>query len=216
MAKIPVSRVPAPQAAPQPLVYKSLGLGALMQQLEGRTGLSVLDLGPACGTNVEFWSQYRAKIYVEDLFQVLAPIAAPPAEEGETASPFPEILPYDAATRFDVILAWDLFNYLHQQLLDQLIAHLSQFCREGTLVFALVSVLPQMPAEPNLYKILDCERMVYDSRSSEMKPCPRYQPRDVNRLMSGFKVSSSFLLRHGVQEYVFVREAANAQGSALA
>jgi hypothetical protein len=205
MSKTPGLRGPAPATSPQPAVYKSLGLSALMRQLEGRTGFTVLDLGPACGTNVEFWSQFQSKLYVEDLFQGLRSLATAAPEEG-APSPFPELLPFSDDIRFDVILAWDIFNYLHQALLEQLVSHLTRFCRDGTYVFALVSVLPQMPAEPHLYRILDNERMIYDARSAQMKPCPRYQPRDIARLMSSFAVSSSFLLRHGVQEYVFVLE----------
>ncbi len=208
MSKTPVSRTPAPAAPPEPIIHKSLGLSALLQQLEGRAGLSILDLGPACGTNIEFWSRFEGRIYVEGLYQGLRPILSASADsvEEDAPSPFPELLPYGPDTHFDVILAWDLFNYLPQRHLEALVAHLASFCRAGTYVFALLSVLQQMPAEPNLYKIVDNERMVYDSRTTETKPCPRYQPRDVNRLMSGFKVSSSFLLRHGVQEYVFIYE----------
>ncbi len=192
-------------ATPEPVTHKSLGLSALLQQLEGRVGFSILDLGPASGTNIEFWSRFGGKIYVEALYNSLRPILSAPAEEN-APSPFPELLPYDPGTRFDVILAWDLFNYLPQKHLEELVKHLERFCRVGTYVFALVSVLQQIPSEPNIYKIVDNESMVYGSRTAETTPCPRYQPRDINRLMSGFKVSSSFLLRHGVQEYLFIYE----------
>jgi hypothetical protein len=201
-----MTRSPGQPAALQPAVYKSLGLNALLQQLEGKTAYSVLDLGPACGVNITFWSQFGCKIYVEDLYRSVRPfLNEPPGEDGEpVAIPFPDLLPFSSEARFDVILAWDLFNYFHQKQLEALISYLARFCRAGTYLFALMSVLQQIPSDPYLYRILDSERMVYEARGSEMRVSPRYQPRDVNRLMTGFTVSSSFLLRHGVQEYVFV------------
>jgi hypothetical protein len=202
MAKTEIKKGPAQVAAPQPAVYKSLGLNALFQKLEGRTGFSVLDLGPACGTNIAFWSQFQSKLYVEDLHQELRPVLAAGLEE-DAPSPFPELLPYPEDTHFDVVLAWDVFNYIPQSLLPHLASHLARFCPAGAFVFALMIVLPQMPAEPNLYRIVDSEHMIYDARATELLPCPRYQPRDVARMMSGYSVSNSFLLRHGVQEYLF-------------
>ena len=198
-----MTRTPGQAAAAQPAVYKSLGLNALLNQLEGQTGYSVLDLGPACGVNIAFWSQFGCKIFVEDLYRSVAPYLVKGTDEEPAEIPFAELLPFSEDVRFDVILAWDLFNYLHQKQLEALIAYLARFCRPGTYLFALLSVMQQIPSEPYLYRILDNERMVYESHSPGMRVSPRYQPRDVNRLMAGFNVSSSYLLRHGVQEYVF-------------
>jgi len=81
----------------------------------------------------------------------------------------------------------------------------SAWCKPGTLAFALVSSQSQIPAEPTLFRIIDSEQISYESRTAKMKSCPRHQPRDLSRLISGFDISHSFLLRNGIQEFLFTR-----------
>jgi hypothetical protein len=179
-----------------------------MQELDGRTGYSILDLGAARGVNIGYWSQFGCRIWIEDLFRSIPPLPSV-AEEDESAvveGIFDEILDYGADTRFDVILAWDLFNYVGPQLLEALVSRLTYYCHSGTYLFALISNLQQIPAEPIVFKIVDTERMVYETTTLDTRACPRYQPRDIARLMARFRVAGSFLLRHGMQEYVFVCE----------
>jgi hypothetical protein len=197
---------PTRAATQEPLIHKSLGLNALMQELQGRTAFAILDLGPARGVNIEFWSQFGSKIYVEDLFRSMPLPVNVDAEEEAGPSPFDTLFDYGPDTRFDVVLAWDLFNYFEQTQLEALVQRLARVCHAGTYVFALISNLHDIPAQPTVFRIIDHERLHYESNSSGTRPCPRYQPRDIARLMSRFRVASSFLLRHGIQEYLFLCE----------
>ena len=38
------------------------------------------------------------------------------------------------------------------------------------------------------------------------RPGPRFAPAELNELLRGFRVDRPFLLRHGIQEYLFMRE----------
>lgn len=210
---------------PEPVVHRSLGLEALLQQMQPDQRYTILDLGSAFGVNVEFFSQFPCKIYIEELYRSLASSPAfyseladssekleeDPSEkqlEDSSEKLFEKLLPYPMDTRFDVILTWDVFNYLAREQLVGLVRHLSRFCRPGTFLFSLISILPEIPDQPTSFKILDRERLLYENSSPVSKPCPRYQPRDVNKIMVGFRVSNSFLMRHGIQEYLFVYEGA--------
>ncbi len=42
--------------------------------------------------------------------------------------------------------------------------------------------------------------------SSVLRPAPRYTEIDLKQLMPGFRVYSSYLLRNGMKEYLFVCE----------
>ncbi len=50
-----------------PETFSSLALGNLLAPLRSDGKHCVLDLGPASGSNVEFFSGFRCKIYVADL-----------------------------------------------------------------------------------------------------------------------------------------------------
>ncbi len=201
-----------PRSRAEPAAHRSLALSALLQQLVPERKYSILDLGRACGDNIDFWSRFPSRIYIPDFYRSLESSAAPSAGEEEDekdarwASIFEEILPYDPDCRFDIVLGWDVFNYLDPVQLQHLLRRLSGFCSKGSYIFLLISTLQQIPVEPNMFRILDSEHLTYENRATAMRACPRYQPRDIKLMMAGFEVLVSFLLRNGIQEYLFVRQ----------
>lgn len=183
--------------------YKSLGLNTLLDVLREGGKYSILDLGQAIGVNVDFWSQFPCRIYIQDFYRGYR-AAEPTNPECSRSAILSDLLAFSTRTSFDIILAWDLLNYLDLEDIDALIRHLSPHCRPGTFLFALISSHPEIPEEPNVYKIIDRERMTYETRTQKQRPSLRYNPKELARILSPFEVSSSFLLRNGIQEYVFV------------
>ncbi len=197
-----VSHTPASEAP----AYRSLALGALLQQLETGRLHTVLDFGPALGGNLKFWAPYASRICFEDFYRTWEELGFPrPAEGRYDASTLQSLFAFDRKDRFDVVLTWDLFNYLESEHTQAIAAYLSQYCRAGALVFALLSSLPSIPSHPNRFRIISPEQVLYEKVGSGSRSSPRYQPREVARMMPGFQVLNSFLLRHGVQEYLFLR-----------
>ena len=185
-------------------VIKSLGLNVLLDKLECDRSYSVLDLGPALEENVRFWSQFSCRLYIQDLYRSFRDwkAAVEPEDRSEVAA-FRELLPFSDETVFDIILAWDIFNYFDLRELKAIVQRLSRWCRQGTKLFMLISDLPNIPESPTLFRILDKKQMIHEIPTQEKMLSPRHQPRDIAMLMARFTVSSSFLLRHGLQEYVF-------------
>ena len=68
------------------------------------------------------------------------------------------------------------------------------------------SIGKEMPATPTKFKLVDAETLTYTPGSAELRPSPRYAPRDLTLLMSGFRIKCSYILRNGMQEYVFVHD----------
>jgi hypothetical protein len=195
-------------AEAEPQVHRSLALTALFEEFRRGRKLQVLDLGPASGSNVEFLSQFGCKIYIEDLYAALSARGVGGPGETEEAGPqfFAEFLPTSEPVSFDVVLAWDTFNYLTRKELTALMRHLTPFCHPGTVVFALVSILKTIPAQPIRFRILDEENLAYEVRTASTRPAPRFVPSELNDMLRGFRVDRSFLLRHGIQEYLFVKD----------
>jgi hypothetical protein len=185
-------------------VRNSLGLNALLNWVRDDRSYSILDLGPALATNVRFWSQFSCRLYIHDFYRSFREWKAavgPKEEPGK--EPFSALLRFSDETVFDMILAWDIFNYFNLRDLEALVQRLSRWCRPGTRLFALTSSLPKISASPTMFSILNREQLVCEIPTLAIRPGPRHQPRDIVRLMAGFTVSSSFLSRQGIQEYVF-------------
>ncbi len=184
--------------------FNSLALGMLVDKIASRPPCRVLELGPAFGANVEFLSRFSSKICIEDLYQTLASLDPSFNGDQSTFCPVYEaLLPYREDTRFDVILMWDLLDYLDGHNIRRLIRHLRRFCHRGTLLYALVSTRPKIPASPTHFKIVEKDKLIYQSTSTEERVCPRYRQGGLLEFLRSFRVERSYLLRNGVQEYLF-------------
>jgi hypothetical protein len=200
--------------APPPIVpssgqraeaFTSLGLKTLLELLKGDRKYNILDLGPAIGSNIEFLTPLSSRIRVADLYKTLAAAGSFPNGYGSPAErALSEILLIPGEERFDVLLSWDLINYFNPDELRVLIRYLDRFCARGSYFFAMGMTTKEMPALPTTFKILNTETLLYSAASPDMRLCPRYVPRDLTLLMSDYSIHSSYLLRNGMQEYIFV------------
>ncbi len=194
---------PIEDSSLEPETSVSLALKVLYDQLRHQRKYHILDLGPALGANVDFFSQFSCKVYIEDFYRTLTSFDFLSEDELSYQAVFEYLLPYQKDTRFDIILGWDLFNYLERDELQSLILHLSHFCHKGTLLFALISTAQYVPEKPTTFQIVKHDRLLYQCNSTVLRPCPRYQQTDLNQLIPNFRVSNSFLLRNGFKEYLF-------------
>jgi hypothetical protein len=188
-------------------VHTSPALNILFHEFRPEQKYHILDLGRAFSSNVEFFSQYTCRIYIEDFYSTLSSFDYLSPEDGISYdSVFEYLLPYRRGTRFDVVLTWDLLNYLEREEFRAFFRHLDGYCRRGSFLFALISTAKHIPEKPTHFRILDFENLQYEAHASVLRPCPQYQPSDFNQLMPGFRTYSSFQLRNNFREYLFLRE----------
>jgi hypothetical protein len=195
---------------PQPPLYRSPTLQALLSRLSSAGAYHILDLGVASGANVEFFSQFSCRLQIADLPEALASETLRPLLTADPAAAFRRILPV-ARESFDVVLAWDVLNYLTREQFGCLAAHVGSLCRPGALMLAFVSTTKEMSNVPLVYRIVDDQTLLVRQQTIAVRSSPRFLPAEVGRLMSGFAVAQSVVMRHGVQEYLFVRRQDGAQ-----
>jgi len=210
----PLRRNPPPTAGrrrefadplePQPPLYRSPTLQALVSRLSGESAYHILDLGVASGANVEFFSRFSCRLQIADLPEALASEKLRPLLTADPAAAFRRVLPL-ARQPFDVVLAWDVLNFLTREQFGCLAAHVGSLCRPGALMLAFVSTTKEMSGVPLVFKIVDDQTLLLRQKTIALRPSPRFPPAEVGRLMSGFAVVQSVVMRHGVQEYLFIR-----------
>ena len=118
-----MTRNAPPNPPSEPAAYKSLGLNALLRLLEEGRAYAILDLGPLLSANVDFWSRIPCRLHIEDFYTSYRERASGSSDDA-MESVLQDILSFDDETRFDIILAWDLFNYLNLSEIDSLIQRL--------------------------------------------------------------------------------------------
>lgn len=200
------SRIAVGTASRDGSTHPSLGLKHALRRFRAVGGSKVLDLGPAVGRNVQFLSPFISKLYIADLHTTIRKRSGRGAFESDRLRRIlKRDLPHASEGPIDLVLAWDLPNYLDRQQLELLGARLAELCRPDTLILTLISTLKRIPELPTRYLILDAETLRYENESRRDRPSPGYREPDLGRLLPAFEVETSFLLRHGVQEYVLTR-----------
>lgn len=176
--------------------HRSPGFKAALAGSSARVGCRVLDLGPALPANVDFLSRFASHLSIADLSE----------EGGSTDAEGWRDRLADVKGPFDLVLVWDLLSHLDRQQARDLVGWLRSVARPGGSLFLLIHEGPEMPARPLLFEIRGDDQILYRPARPGSIAAPRIPPAEVARMLLGFRVEASFLLRHGVREYVAVRE----------
>ncbi len=210
------SHPPAEHAAPPG--HRSQALKALIASLRPEARHTVLDLGPPLAGNIAYLSALSCRIRIADLFRSLSLESIENRQPEAIDATLARLLPIAPDERFDALLAWDVFDYMRPDQVASLMARLTAACRPEALVLVLASTRRQIPAVPLRYRILDHETLAVDGPLEPRRAGPSHGAPDLKRMMPGFAVRHSILLRSGVQEFLFARSAGRepARSSAVA
>lgn len=164
----------------------------------------VLDLGPARPETVALFSRFRCRMEIADLATSLANLNAASAAGEDLVAAAQAALPAARSEPVDVVLCWDLLNYLDRPALSALMETIALRCRPGALVhFLLAYAQPRMPARPGRFAPLADGRLLHEALTPEQRPAPRYSPEDLARCLPDFQVVRAMLLQNGMQEFLY-------------
>jgi hypothetical protein len=183
-----------------PLFESALGL------LSDESRCVIVDLGRVRAGTIELLAGHRCRLDVLDL-------AVDGAKEELEPEAFTDritaALPPARGEQVDLVLCWNLLNYLAPWQIEAVITALAPRCRPGARLHALIEYSARsMPAEPlELAPVGAGVLEAIDAGASQV-PAPRYSARDLEQRMPGFAHERTMLLGSGMQEYLF-RRAAN-------
>jgi hypothetical protein len=193
-------RKPAPPPGePATVRLHSLALGNLLDSLVPGGSYRFLDLGSAVGSNIEYLSRFALSVQVADLWPCVAS-----GEPRSWEKALEALKPDTEGAGFHAVLAWDLLNYLPPARLQELGARLAAVTRTEGRVFALAYYSREMPAEPLRFRIADRETLTYHEPHA-LRPAPRYPQRALQQAFSGFETEKGYVLKTGLQEFLFAR-----------
>lgn len=186
--------------------HQTLALGAVLHEIERRRRPRVLDLGPALGGSVEFLAGYSVQLFIADLFRsVRSSTGQLPQDAARLRRVLEEQLPVPDEGPFDLVLAWDLFNYFAAEQIEALGQRLGALCRPGGQMFALMATRGPISDRPMNFEIVARDLLRYVDTAAAERPNPGYHETALERLLDAFVVQTTFLLRNGMQEYIFTR-----------
>lgn len=175
----------------------------LLQGMEDDARRVVLDLGPARAATVATFGRFRCRLEITDLGEAIETLnAAEGPDELHTA--LSALLPPRRPEATDLVLCWDLLNYLEPPALKALMGEVQGRLRPGSLVHALIAYsTPRMPARPQYITPTAGYGLEIAPFDTAERTARRYTPDELGRLMGGYVVERAMLLKNGMQEFLF-------------
>jgi len=208
-------------APPQKLTRRSSGMAEISRLLNSEDGLCVLDMGATSANNIRFFTAKGHKSYSEDLLRAaLDPALRMQNEEGKTVLDskkfLAENLVYSNAL-FDVVLCWNLPDYMEESLVKPTIDRLWSVMKPGGL---LLTFFHTRDAGPDSicyrYHVTGTDMLEMQEiklppagRPAGEKQSPRLQRvfnnRHIENLFRDFASIKFFLARDAIREVLVVR-----------
>lgn len=191
--------------APVPQYLNSQVLREILAALDTQVHkFTVLDLGPARASSIEFFNAFDCRLTISDAIQALvrrsvdaSQAEAPDALPSGVADLFADVVP--AARQFDLILGWDVLDHLDTQWRQQLIEWLTQHAHPHTLLHVLLTTSQFSQDEPGRYAIEASGSLAYLPQGARIEhtPLTRYQ---LQKTLPQLAVVKAILMRNGLQE----------------
>lgn len=183
------------------LTRRSSGLGELSRHFRPDEPMCILDIGATSAANIRYFTERGQKIYSEDL--LAASTDSDLLTKDENGKPaldckrfLAENLTYPGG-QFDVILCWNLADYLDESLVKPVIARLWSTLRPGGLLLAFFHTQEAGPDSPCYrYHIVDKDTL--EMNDIEMRRDARKGPAGVGQTPNhgGFRLQRVFNNRH--------------------
>lgn len=187
----------------EPAVHDSPALAEIIAAIDPERPVRVLDLGPALPTNLEYYATIGTGVRIVPLLRSDGLDGLRSLDADAFSAMLERLLPLEDVG-FGLIFMWDLLNYLVDDQFSLLACHLATVAEPGAKIHLMTITAETMPEEPSRYELLGAGRLTYRPTTRRRTSAPDPPPAKVERWLRPFRVERSFLLRHGVREFIAV------------
>jgi hypothetical protein len=196
----------------------SNGLKELMWNLDGLGRGTLLDMGAAWQTTLSFFIEKGFRVTSDDMLRSWKMFLDNEEKEFREKSKSDPSLDLSAAGRanrffesnlqypnssFDVVLLWDLLDYLDPAMATRTVACLTELLRPGGVIFSMFH--SKKPEGFQRYRIVDSNTLQVIS-APVICPAQRvYQNREIQDLFGRYRTAKSFIARDQLRENLFIK-----------
>ena len=176
-------------------------LPLLLDQIDTKRRITVLELGRAQPETIHFFSSFRCKIHVIDLYSELHAGRFDRSSSGMTLQrQFQELFHFDKGTVLDVCLLWDLPHYLEEKLLRAFSSALWPWLQPGSMAHAFGVHSAATTLLNREYGIIDSKTISVRHRSTEQLKNSPHPQSFMQEWLTCFATTSGVLLPDGKVE----------------
>ncbi|MDZ7922773.1 MAG: hypothetical protein U5M23_01665 [Marinagarivorans sp.] len=181
------------------------GITFVAKALSQNTSRRVLDLGSASAASFNFFMRKGCTVRFENISQFISDQWVTDPEKRNPASICKYLDGYLSSFRshekFDVVLAWDLFNYLDLNSIKWLLTKLSAFCHDQSILHS-IRYLYEAPAALSQFQIVSehevkCQAFAVMQSDYKANSLP-----DLLRHMPFYHLDTSFSQQSGMPDGV--------------
>lgn len=132
--------------------HRSPGITAIFNEIKFSNSNRVLDLGSLVGSNFDFFSRLSCHLHYENLDDFIDEYRGL-SGENQALRLESFLLKPEKNEKYDVILMWDLLNYLPLPAIKKLFEYLRRVCKNNTLVHLVKYLGRNIPVRPARFKI---------------------------------------------------------------
>lgn len=166
-------------------------------------GCRVVDLGAASTGNCAWFSSNGARVFIDTSRDSLR---ARVVENGEVDARELDKLLGHFPEGIDVVLFWDLLDYLPLETIKLLMTRLSRLMQPGGLAYVLASRQQRIAATPAIIDVVREDMLRFHQGAPLNREAPQYAPKKLEQHMPGFVLEKLYLMQNGVQEHLFLFE----------
>lgn len=166
-------------------------------------GCQVVDLGAASTGNCAWFSASGARVFIDTSRNSLRGRVI---ENGEVDAPELDKFLDHFPGAIDVLLFWDLLDYLPLETIKLLMNQISRRMQPGGLAYVLASRQRRIAATPAIIDVVREDVLRFHHDEPQSKEAPQYAPKKLEQHMPGFVLEKLYLMQNGVQEHLFVFE----------
>lgn len=194
VSALPHSGQPSPERSRQ----ASRLLPELFAEVRPDRPLTLLDVGPAMSETVRYFSQFRCRLHIKDLYgEDFVRERQEELDEAELKQAFQDQLALPRGTLIDICLFWDFLNYLTPKALRALDSALRPYLHPGSRAHGFSVLSVKTPLSNRRYGILDQERLcIRPARRRQMAYFP-HKHEELDACLGSFQIARGWLLADG-------------------
>ena len=186
---------PSPKAQARPTRHSS-AMAELSRILKSEEPLSVLDIGPTSAANIRFFTERGHRIYSQDLLDASTdPSLVTKGEDGAAVVDSKKFLGENLAypnAHFDLVLCWNLADYLDESLVKPVVGRLWSMMKPGAMLLAFFHTREAGPDAPFYrYHVTGSDLLEMNALNPK-----NAQRKDDTRAARAFKLQRVFNNRH--------------------
>lgn len=171
-------------------------MATLFEHIDEERCLTVLDAGPAIQETVDFFSDYRCRLQVLDLFSDL-PLAPREEDDPPLVEQMSELLQIPEGMTFDIFLFWDIFNYLDRDQVLAFFTVLRPHLRPGALAHCFGVHKQNMAQVDRIYSVQSPDTLKVRQRPASLPGYAPHSQSKLKNLLFDFHMDRTMLLADG-------------------